>query len=466
MTHEESEYQVSIEPLSETAKNFRAEVKREIYNKRFDKQLRQMAQSVELKGFRKGKAPLPFVKQMYGDRIHNTLLDTFFREALDRAVTTNSIEMVGIEHVHADFFSVEGGEKKEDKEKGDVHFHAHIAILPRPKIDDYRGLSYDVEVESVSEEGFDKVMHGLRDSLGKVEPVEGRTKVQTGDLVVVSYTMEVDGELLRDKDGNERQRDSCTVGENRWLPELEAGVLDAEIGVEKEIRVSHPEEYADNRRAGKEAIYRLTAEKIFQKILPELDDELAKQTGIAETVDELKTKIRANYEKNVARENRTRHRTALIKVLLEKNAFDVPKIMLDEEIRQMLFEQQILDPKDERSYSIPLDSVRDRFADEATFRVRRGIALRQIAEQEKMDEVEDKDCEGWFSEEAEREGITPQELKTRLRYPQSRDDIEMVVRFDRVMKFLQETAKSSEKVSTGDAEKKDGAPSKAKKKKG
>jgi trigger factor len=441
------EYRVSVEEATDVSRTFRAEIPITLYNEEYDREVRRTANQVELKGFRKGKVPLDVVKKMYGQRIRDNIIDELFRRSYEDAVSKNKLQVVGVsnikiddghEHNHAE------GEVCDHEPGKDLVFTADLALLPEPKIQGYEGVQYEVEVAKADDTMLERALKHVQESCARITPIEDRTSAQMGDFISVSYKVFVDGEQVQSRRGNEPFYESFVLGESNWPKELEAAVTGMTVSSEKEVSCNHPADFVNPRLAGKEARYELKLEKLSLKVLPEVSDELAKESGFAETVDAMKDTLREAIDKRIGVDNENRHTTQLMKELVNKNTFTVPQIMIDEEIRQMLFEIGVLDQSKRESFRINIEPFREKLGGEAEFRVRRSIILQQIAAQENL-EANEADVEAWLDERADEEGQGRDRVNAQYGYPRQMERLKTIALFQKALKLVREKSAPTEK---------------------
>ena len=329
-----AETKIEIETTGEVKRSIRVEIPNQIYADRFDGELNKVASQVRLKGFRQGRAPRALVAKNYEAAIRQEVLSELISGAYQEAITKHSLRVVGAPHF--DFKPVEQGEN--------LHFVAEVEVFPEPTVRDYFGvtLTVPVEKEDVTEEFVEKKIEALRDELSPVEGISDRTTAQLGDLAVVRYTFSRPGEGGEERatlDGS----DVVEIGKGNFPPAFEAALPGLEIGEKKQIHFALPDTVRDERFAGKETDCELTIEQLHRKLPMELNDEFAKKTRLGETMEQVRAHIREDQLGHLRQANQQARERALFEAILERNPFEVPQVMVDEEIREILFELGALD---------------------------------------------------------------------------------------------------------------------------
>jgi len=426
---------ISVEEKSEATRNIHVEIPRDAYDKRFNSLLGNVAQRSNIKGFRPGRAPKALIAKMYGGAVEQDVLNEFLKAAIRDAVEEHDLRIIGSPRFEPT------GEKSEDS--GPLKFTAAVDIIPEPTIKDYEGLKLEVEVEKeeVADDDVDQELDGLRERFAETQLVEGRSTIQEGDLVTIDYEGTVEGKSFE----NSKVEDMVVeIGHESLKDEIDSALRGAELGKEIQVSIALPKEGVDEKVAGKTADYKIVAKSIAEKKLPALDDEFAKKTGAGETLEELRSQIKDGRLRQIKEGNEQERMTKLFEALAEKNQFEIPETLIDEEIRQILFEIGALNQRDEKSYSADVTPYREHLAKGAEFRVRRAIILQRLVDQLEVEASED-DVEAWFSRRAEESGRTVDEMKAAFKPEQNLDSIKNMVAREKITTMLFESATIKEK---------------------
>jgi trigger factor len=396
------DYKISIEEKSEVNRNINIEIPRELYQEQFNKRLAKTASQAKLKGFRPGRAPRAIVAKMYGDQIHNDVVGEMVSEAYHSAIKEHSINVIGMPDINIE---------DEDKEKA-LKITAAVSVYPEPVIKDYEGVSFEAEVATFSEDELEKRVDGLREQASKIETNADKTVVEDGDLVMIDYQAQLEGE---EEPSEKNEGTYVEVGSGKAFKEIEDALVGAKVGDELVVDVIMPEEAEENLR-GKKTSYTVTVKSICTKILPEMDDEFAKTTGLGENVEEVRNHVRKQIESEIEQRNTAAREEGLFQAIFANNTFEVPQEMVDQEIRRILLEMNILNPQDEKSYSMDVTRFREPLGEGASKRVRQNVVLQRIIEQEELS-FEDDAVDAWLTEVAESEGKERSEIDKAYGFP-------------------------------------------------
>ncbi len=426
------EYKISIEPQGEVYRNIHIEIPREEYSRRFDAAVSRTSSKARLKGFRPGKAPREMIAKMYRSELHHEVMETLASTAIRSAVEKHALDVVGMPKVT---FGDDDGTK-------DIAITANVAVVPKPEISGHDKLKLEVEVRTVTDADYDREIDGMREQQSQFKKIEDRDNAQEGDYALVSYAATVDGEPFGKSDKPEER--FVKVGGGMLMPELDELLKTAKRGETKEIEIPVSPDYPDAKFAGKTAVYKLELKELEEKIMPPIDDEFAKKTGLAEDLSTLQTKLREELAKVFEDQNTQAKEKALFEALIEKNPFEVPEVMVDEEIRNLLFEMNALDRRAEKSYRIDVSPFRKPLQKQAEYRVKSLVIVDRIVEQDKI-EPTDEEFEKWLDDLVTKSGFkSREELNKQFGLPQNAPRLRTILAREQATTRLLDKAKITE----------------------
>ncbi len=356
-------------------------------------------------GFRKGKAPRSIIERWYGPEV-------FFEDAIDDLCNkgyADSLKELALDPI--DRPTLDLGEEKLERGKG---FTATItvAVRPEPEIKDYKGLAIERTVHPVTDEEVDASIEALRKRNARLINVE--RPAANGDTVILDYAGFVGEEQF---EGGTAENQSLELGSGTFIPGFEEQLVGVSAGESQDVKVTFPEEYHEPTLAGKEAVFKCTVHEVKSEDLPELDDEFAKDVSEFDTLAELKADTRSGLEKRYAEAADNAAKNKAIDLLIEKNAFDVPEVMIrdEEEVMYNDFAQNMAYQGINMEMYTKItgksaDDIRGEFAEQAEKSVRSRIVAAQIAAQEKLS-VTDEELEDEFGQIAKDYGMTVEQVK-------------------------------------------------------
>ncbi|MBI3678801.1 MAG: trigger factor [Acidobacteria bacterium] len=325
---------------------------------------------VNLPGFRPGKAPLSMIRQRYQEHIRQEVLEHLVPRFFRHRVTEEQLKVVGTPNIRDVEFAA--GEP--------IKFKAEFEVAPEIELKEYRGITAPYAEPQVSEEDSSERLEELRKQKADYVNLDPRP-AQHGDVAVIDLLSlsGVEGEPVRAQDMQ------LEMGSGDTLPEFTTHILGMTPGEEKTFPVTYPEDYGQQRLAGRTVEFRVHLKMIQTKELPELNDEFAKDLGDFQSLDELKETVRKGIfrERELAAQRAAKD--AVVDKLLEMHNFPVPEAYVDRQIEtyieRFLAEQEAMG-RDPRKISLDPAKVKTAMRDRAVREVRSSLLLERIAERE------------------------------------------------------------------------------------
>ncbi|MEZ4754777.1 MAG: trigger factor [Bdellovibrionota bacterium] len=416
----------SIEDVNDVTKKLNVTIPSEMVATEVEVALGNIAKTAKIKGFRPGKAPINMVKNFHGSRVHMEVANRLISSTLGDLVKEHELNMVGSPEI--DVANLEEGEN--------ISYTANVSLYPSPIIKGYDKFEVEVPKEEVSDTEVDAVIEQLRNSRATSKAVEGREIVNSGDVIEGTLAIALDGE-----DAAAPEPIVVGLGEGQLPVELEAGIPGIKLGESKQIEGSIPVDHPNQEVRGKKAVFTITVNSISEKILPELNDEFAKGLGIeAETLLELRIKVRERLESEAEKEQKAALQSAVLDKLLERNEFDVPQALIDEEIWNFLVRGGMVDPNKVKMQDIDISRFRDQMGPMAEKRVKAVVMVDQIADQEKI-EVTVVDTESHYQEFADQSNVSIEEVKKFFSDEWRQKQIEAEIKRSKATELLVDRAK-------------------------
>ena len=253
-----------------------------------NEKLAEAQPEIEMKGFRKGKVPMPLLKKQFGQR----LLGEAMQETIDGAMNQH-FEASGDKPA----LQPEVKMTNEDwKEGDDVNVEMSYEKLPEIPEVDLKSISLEKMTAKAGDDEVDEALKNLAETAQDFKARDEGAAAADGDQVVFDFVGKVDGEAF---EGGSAEDYPLVLGSGSFIPGFEEQLVGAKAGEEKDVTVTFPEEYQAEHLAGKEAVFSCTIKEVKEPVAAELDDELAKKFG-AESLDALKEQIRERLEAEYA----------------------------------------------------------------------------------------------------------------------------------------------------------------------
>lgn len=413
------------------------EVDAETFDKALDQAFKKVVKNVSVPGFRKGRVPRPIFEQRFGvEVLYQDALDIVLPDAYAKAVEESGIEPVAQPEI--DIEQIEKGK--------DLVFTATVVVKPEVKLGQYKGLEVTKVDTEVTEEEVNAEIETLQKRYAELVVKEDEP-AEKGDTVVIDFEGFIDGEAFG---GGKAENYSLELGSNSFIPGFEDQLVGVKAGDEKEVNVTFPEDYHEEKLAGKDAVFKVKVHEVKTLELPELDDDFAIDVDDeVETFAELKEKIKKRLEEN--KEHMARHRieNEVIELAAKNAEIDVPEEMIDSEIERMINEldQQFraqglnLDLYQQMTGN-KLDDLKESMREDAEKRVRANLTIEAIAEAEKI-EVTDEEVNEELEKMANMYNLSVDKIKEMLG---STDPVKNDLRMRKAVDLLVDTAVQVEKV--------------------
>ncbi len=330
--------------------------------------LKDLKGQVHLKGFRKGKAPVSFLKKMYGKGVMGEIVQEIVTETSQKAFADRDLQPATSPHphFHSDMDEVIAG-------KADLEYDVHAEILPTFEPADVSGLELTRPVADIPEEDLNEAIQRIADQQTTYKPRKETQKSKDGDMVTADFVGRVDGEEF---EGGKGEKVDIVLGSNSFIPGFEEQLVGAKAGDDVEVKVTFPGDYGAKDLAGKEAVFDVHVVEVKEPEKVEIDDELAKKVGL-ESLDELKERIKERLEADYKQLSRAHVKRALLDKLDAAHDFDLPAGMVDAEFNQIWQQVQAAELDDEDKEKSE-DELKEEYRKIAERRVRLGLVLAEI----------------------------------------------------------------------------------------
>ena len=393
------------------------------------KAYKKQVKSINIPGFRKGKAPKHMIERMYGKGV---FYDDAIDETYPKALADATIE-AGLKAVSVDDLSI-----KEVSDEG-YSFTAKITVAPELTVDGYKGIEVEKLSTEVTDEAVDEELQAVRERNSRMVTVEDRA-AENGDTVVIDFEGFADGEAF---EGGKAENFNLKLGDGQFIPGFEEAIVGHSTGEDFTIDVTFPEDYNAENLKGKDAQFKIKLHEIKTKELPEVDDEFVKDVSEKDTLEEYKEELKEKVAKRLEEEADKDFDNKLTDALVELATEEIPEVMYDNEVRDMVqqFEMQL------QSQGLNLDTYlqytgMERGTIEATYkpqaekRVKLRLVLEAIARQEEIT-VEEKDLDEEYNRLAETYNMKADEVKNFVAPESLSEDLKV----DKAMKLVRENAK-------------------------
>lgn len=404
--------------------------------------LKEAQPEIELKGFRKGKVPLPLLKKQFGQRV----LGEAMQESVDDAMKAHFAEKGERPAFEPDVKMA----NDEWKEGDDVEIEMTYEALPEIPEVDLGTLKLERMVVKADDAAVDEALKNLAESAQDFKDRKKGTKAKDGDQVVVDFVGKVDGEPF---EGGAAEDYPLTLGSGSFIPGFEGQLVGVKVGEEKAVTVTFPEVYQAEHLAGKEAVFDCTVKAVKEPVAAEIDDELAQKYG-AEDLAGLKQQIGERLEQEYAGAARAILKRNVLDALDEKVTFELPPTMVETEAKQIAHQLWHEENPEHEGHDHPDIEPTEEHTKLAERRVRLGLLLAELGQKAEVEVTDAEMTQAVMNQARQYPGQEREFFEFVQNNPQMRQQMRAPIFEDKVIDYVVELAEVSDKeVSKEDLEK-------------
>lgn len=360
------------------------EISAEDFEAAIEKAYLKARKNIAMPGFRKGKAPRKLIEKEYGEQVFfEDAVNLLYAPVVNGAVEESGLELVTRPEVEVTEISKENG----------VKLKATCITKPEVEVKDYKGIEVEKVVNPVTDEDINKQLDALREKNVTVETVDDRA-AENGDDVVIDFEGFKDDVAF---EGGKAEDFTLSLGSGQFIPGFEDQIVGHNAGEDFDINVTFPEEYQVKELAGAPAVFKIKLKSISKKVMPELDDDMVKDSTEFDTVDEYKADVKKKLEEANEKHADSEVEAKIFDKVIENMTAEIPQVMFDNRVNEMISElEQRLAPQ---GISLDLymqytgqtiDTVKKAYAEQAEKQVKLKLALEKIAKLENIEVTEDE----------------------------------------------------------------------------
>ncbi len=421
---------VQVEELSPIERKLSIEVPPEQVQAELGRAYAQLGRQVRLPGFRPGKIPRRILEAKFKGEVEDDVARRLVERAYLSAISEHHVDAVGAPQLTP---------VRLEQEKP-FAFEARVEVRPKVEPKDYRGLPFKRAQATVTDAEMDERIEALRQRVARLEPVEGRTVAESGDFAIVDYVGTIGGQPFA---GSKAEDVTVEVAPGSLMsgnvPELAGLVIGQSRALDHAFAADDPEP----SRAGKTGHFTFSLKGLKRQLVPALDDDFAKEVGGGATFAALKAKVRSDLEAAAKNRAAQDERDQLVKSLVERNPFDLPKAMIERGLDAMLdgalrmMARQGLDPS---RLNLDFASLREEMRPKAEGEVRGALLLQAVAEKEALS-VNSDEVDARIAQYATESGAPLHQVRKAFKEPEQRRALEQRLREEKTVEFLKAAAK-------------------------
>ena len=424
----------TVEKISSNKVKLSFDIDAAKFDAAMDKAYIKVRGQVNIPGFRKGKAPRKLIENMYGEGVfYDEAFELVFDEVYGPAIDENKVDVV--DRPEIEIQQIGAGKN--------LQFTCEVFVKPDVTLGEYKGVEVKKEKTEVTDEQVDAKVEEERSKQATEVAVEGRA-VAEGDTVNLDYAGTVDGVAFA---GGTAEGQTLKIGSHTFIPGFEEQMVGMNIGEEKDLDVTFPEEYHAKELAGKKAVFHVKVNGITETQLPALDDDFAKDISELDTLEEYNADIRAKLEAQAAERDQNAITNAVIEKVIANATVEIPEAMIERQIDSMMrdFEYRLasqgLKLADFMKYTGQDEKAfRANYRDQAEKSVRAHLVLEAVEKAEAIDATEEQ-IDAQIAQFAPQTGKSVEELKETLTEA-DREYFKADAIRDNAIKFLCDNAKA------------------------
>lgn len=397
----------SVEKNENNTAKLVLEVEKDQFQTALDKAYRKVKNTIYIPGFRKGKAPRKIVEGMYGANVfYEDAINLIFHEIWEQATTESELKVVGSPSVSD--LNVD--------ENGNLVLTIECGLYPVATLGQYKGIEAPKAAVTVTDEEVDADIKQLASRNSSISTVERAAK--DGDTVIIDFDGYMDGVAF---DGGKGENYTLRLGSGTFIPGFEDQVVGMAAGDEKDVEVTFPADYGTQELAGKPATFKVKVHEVKETLVPELDDEFAKDVSeTAETLEDLKKERREKLEKDKADEAEHNFKNEVVKKAMDNLEVVIPDAMVEAQLDDMM-NQYAMNMQSSgftleqyaQMMGTTIQGLREQSREGAVQQIRNTLLLEKVAEEENI-QVTDEELEEEYQTMAKEYDMDVEKVKEYL----------------------------------------------------
>jgi len=421
--------QISVESTGALERRMEVSVPREQIEQAVDARLKQVSRTAKLKGFRPGKAPIKVIKQQFGAQVRQEVLSELMQTSFAQAINEQKLNPAAGPRIEP--ITAGPGE--------DLKYRAIFEIFPEIALKTVDGLAVTRPTADVTDTDIEAMVQNLREQRPRFEPVDRESR--EGDRVTMDFVGQIDGHPFEGSKGDDV---AVILGGGRMLKDFETGITGARADERKTLSVGYPDDYHNKALAGKTATFDVHVKKVDEKQLPPLDDEFCREYGVTDGgMEQLLSEVADNMRRELAQNVRGRVKQQLLDRLLEANPVEVPKALVDSQVREMQIDTaRRIGAKDASQVPPP-----EPFVEPARRRVALGMLIGEVIKTRGI-QIDRAKVDERLNEMASAYPDPESILKAYRQNPEALRQVETMVLEDQVIDYLLERAQVTDQPSS------------------
>ena len=423
--------QVSTKRVSPVMLEMSVQVPADAVKSEIDKAYQTLAKRAHIRGFRPGKAPRDVLMRVYGPQVLGDVMNNLVQSTLPKALSENNV--VPITQPSVEPGKVDG--------KTDFSYVARFEVTPDVAEVKYEGFELTRPKADVKDEQVDEQLEAIRMQHATLKTPEPARAAKKGDVVTIDFTISIDGKEVKDGGGQGVQ---IELGAGQALPEIDAALEGKKPGDKTDVEAKFGESHPRKDFQNKTGTFHVTLTDVKERVLPALDDELAKDAGSFQTLIELRADVHTKLEKMAKDRSEMAIAEQIVQKLNDENPLDLPPSLVEQQAR-VLEQELVMNARrlGQRIAPDQVESMRESIKKDSEKKVRAGLLMAAIAKKLDM-KVTDEDIEKGLEELAQDTGKNIAKLRVEYREKSKRDMLVGMILEDKILDHIESKSKITE----------------------
>ena len=399
----------------------------------------ELGDNVKVPGFRPGKVPIQILKQRFAKSVLGEVLERAVNDSSNQALSERGLRPAMQPKIEITSFD----------EGKDLEYTIELELLPDVVPMDFSQIELERTVIEIAEAAVEETIADLAKAHKKTKPLDAPREARSGDVLVIDFAGTVDGEALPGMAAEDHHLD---LGSSNFIAGFEDQLIGVGIGDAREVKVTFPEEYVNERLAGQDAVFKVTVKDMLESVPMAIDDELATTLGEADLAA-LKERVRERISAEYKDFGRTRLKRQLLDRLADGHDFPVPEGMVDAEfdaIWQQVEQDREADKLDPEDAGKDEDDLKSDYRDIAVRRVRLGLLISEVGRINTIEVTEDETNMALYREAQQYPGKEREVFEFYQRSPEAMANLRAPLFEDKVVDFIIDLAKVTERSLTAE----------------
>jgi trigger factor len=416
--------QVTVEKLSPVLVELQVEVPADQVRTEVERAYSALARTARVRGFRPGKAPRAVLAHIFGGRVHQEVAQKLMDETLGKAIADQQLQQLTQPAIAP----------AELRPEEAFSYKARFEVRPDIASVTWEGLEAKRPPTTATDAMIDAEIADLRRQHSTLQTPDPERPAKAGDVGTVSFFVEVEGRAEPSK----TEEIEIEIGAGEVMPEIEQAVTGMRPAETKDVALAYPAQHQSAELRGKKATFHLTLKDLKERILPEVDDELAKDCG-EESLAALRASVKTRIERELKQRADDSVAEQLVFELCKANAVPVPPSLIEQQAQQT--ERDLVATGRRQGQRVDLNAdLKARVRADAEMKVRAGLLMAEIARLKQV-QVTDEDVEKGYAELAEQTGKNVAKVKAEHRDPKKREQLLAMILEDKILDILEGAAK-------------------------